>query len=346
MSTLLLYLLPAFLIQCGHAPVDTSATGYPVNYWDLKTGSHIAYIHIPSADTTASTTVIFLHGGPGASQLPAFGNEAPVAWYEKLAKQHFDIYIYDQAGSGLSGRMNDPAQYSVTRHINDLECIRVLAGGKPFILIGDSWGATLAARYMARYPAHVVKAIFTSPGSIDFRDWNSEYSATPRFPSGWYDWIKDTYGEKRLHRYIKLDRLMQTNVRKAYEFAGDKEMDKLADEFITAVIFKTCVYHQEYTKSPKFKMEGMGWWASQMTIYDLMNIPPVKDTLKANKTPVLVLRGDTDYLQPGIAEQYTQVFSNSVLIKVPQAGHFIWLDQPLTYREEIEKFLAGNNTER
>ncbi|HLO60455.1 MAG TPA: alpha/beta hydrolase [Bacteroidales bacterium] len=338
--------LLSLLLLNAFARCHPGDTGHVINnktlvkFWDLKTGSHIAYVHLPADDSANATPLIFLHGGPGACQVNSFGKEAPVEWYEKLTRNNFDVYIYDQSGSGLSGRLSDPTQYTVDRHVSDLEEIRIIIGNKSCILIGDSWGATLATHYMAKYPQHVLKAIFTSPGSIDLRDWNDEYSNVPRFLSGWYDWIGNQYGQERLNRYYKLDELMQTDVHKAYIFAGDKEMDQLADDFISAEILKTCVYHKSFTKSSEFKMKGMGWWASAMTIFDLMNIEPVKYILKQNTTPVLILRGDADYLSPGIANQYTTIFSNSRLVRVPRAGHFIWLDQPRTYRQEIENFLT------
>ena len=340
MKSVFIVLVFNIAICCKSVPsMGETDYGNYIKYLDLETGSHIAFINIPASDSDHATTLIFLHGGPGACQVNSFGKEAPVEWYKNLAKHQFNIIIYDQVGSGLSGRLSDPSKYTVDRHIKDLECIRLIAGDKPCILIGDSWGSTLATHYMAKYPKNVIKAIFTSPGSIDIRDWNDEYSPVPRFPFGWYDWIESKYGEERLNRYQELDKYMQTDIQKAYIFAGDKEMDQLADEFITSAIFKTCVYNQEFTNSPQFKMEGMGWWASVMTINNLMNIKPIKDTLRNNTTPVMILRGDVDYLHPGIAEQYKLLFSNSMYIKVPKAGHFIWLDQPEIYQQEIEKFL-------
>ncbi|HEX2968460.1 MAG TPA: alpha/beta hydrolase [Bacteroidales bacterium] len=336
MNTLFLFFL-SFLTTADNSDEISSYTP-TVGYWDLKTGSHIAYIHIPAVDSIHAIPLIFLHGGPGACQVNSFGKEAPVEWYTKLANK-YDIYIYDQVGSGLSGRLSNPESYTVERHVKDLENIRLIIGNKPCILIGDSWGATLASHYMAEYPRNVSKAVFTSPGSIDLRDWNEEYSSVPRFLSGWYDWIGSQYGEERLKRYFKLDELLQTDIHKAYEFAGDREMDQLADEFITAEILRTCVYNKAVTKSPEFRMKGMGWWVSIMTIWNEMNIKPVKDILKRNNTPVLILRGDADYLESGIAHQYTEVFSNSKLIRVPDSGHFIWLDKPAIYQKEIENFL-------
>ncbi len=339
-NIILILFLSSSFVQCQSKSTNpVSFSKNSVEYWDLKTGSHIAYVHVPAKDSVNAVPLIFLHGGPGACQVNSFGKEAPVEWYNKLAGKKFDIYIYDQIGSGLSARLNDPTQYTVERHVSDLEEIRNIIGNKPCILIGDSWGSTLASHYMVKYPQNVIKAIFTSPGSIDIRDWNDEYSSVPRFLSGWYPWIGYKYGEERLNRYYQLDKLMQTNIHKAYEFAGDEEMDRLADDFITAEIFETCVYNKAFTKSPEFRMNGMGWWASAMTIFDLMNSKPIKYILKQNSTPILVLRGDADYLEPGIADQYTTVFPNSKLIRIPKAGHFIWLDQPGIYRKEIENFL-------
>ena len=340
MKTILILLLIS-LITCCPFRSDAQTNEQPnlIKYWDLPTGSHIAYIHIPASDTINSIPLIFLHGGPGACQVNSFGKEAPEDWYRKLSRNCFDIYLYDQVGSGFSGRLSDPLQYSVDRHIADLECIRVIAGNKPCVLIGDSWGATLAVHYMARYPENVIKAIFTSPGSIDFRDWNNEYWPRPRFPQGWFNWIENRYDENGLMRYTKLDTLLQSDVHVAYEFAGDTEMDKLADEFITAEVFQYCVYNKAFTKSKEFRMEGMGWWASTMTVWNLMHILAIKDSLRQIKIPVLILRGDADYLQPGIAQDYSTFFSNSVFKKIPKAGHFIWLDQPEIYRNEIQNFL-------
>lgn len=343
---ILVFLISNTLVKCypenrNQPQNHISDSDSLVKYWDLKTGSHIAYVHIPAVNPVNSTPLIFLHGGPGACQVNSFGKEAPVEWYVKLASHNFDIYIYDQVGSGLSGRLTDPAKYTVDRHVSDLEEIRIIAGDKPCILIGDSWGASLASHYMAKYPQNVLKAILTSPGPIDLREWNDDQSDVPRFVSDWYDWIGDKYGKKRLKRYYELDKLMQTDIVKAYEFIGDKELDQLADDFITAEILRTCVYNEAFTESPEFRMEGMGWWVSVMTNFDLMNSKPVRFILENNSTPVLILRGDSDYLEHGIAEQYTKVFKNSRFIRVPRAGHFIWLDQLDIYQREIENFLLN-----
>ncbi len=46
--------------------------------------------------------------------------------------------------------------------------------------VGASWGGTLVATYMATYPQHVAKAIFTSPAPINEAEWSDEGLITSR----------------------------------------------------------------------------------------------------------------------------------------------------------------------
>jgi len=124
-----------------------------VRYWNLPTGSRLAYVHVPAQGAAKRTALLFLHGGPGAYQVSEFKRGR--AWYASLAQRGFDVYVYDQTGSGLSARLNDPRAYTVARHVADLEAIRQTIGAARMILIGDSWGATLAANYIAAHPDRV-----------------------------------------------------------------------------------------------------------------------------------------------------------------------------------------------
>lgn len=158
-------------LACGTGPQKVIEPAVPVEYWDLSTGSHIAYFHVPAAARKTRAAVVFVHGGPGAYQVASY--DVGKEWYAHLAQLGFAIYAYDQVGSGLSGRLADPAEYSVSRHVADLAAIVQKIGAQRLVLIGDSWGATLVAHYIAAHPGTVTKAIFTSPGALDPADWNA-----------------------------------------------------------------------------------------------------------------------------------------------------------------------------
>ena len=73
-------------------------------YWELPTGSHTAVLHTPARGVPKATPLILLHGGPGAFGVTASG----AAYYGTLARDGFDVYFYDQIGSGHSARLANP----------------------------------------------------------------------------------------------------------------------------------------------------------------------------------------------------------------------------------------------
>ena len=67
----------------------------PVGYWQLPTGSRIAYIHVPGARDSAQRlpALVLVHGGPGAYQVAHFTEHRD--WYDRLASLGLDVYLYD-----------------------------------------------------------------------------------------------------------------------------------------------------------------------------------------------------------------------------------------------------------
>jgi proline iminopeptidase len=309
----------------------------PVKYWNLSTGSHIAYISFQGRDSLRSTPIIFLHGGPGSYQVSEHINGYGQEWFEKLANNGFDVYLYDQVGSGLSARLSNPIEYTVDRHVEDIEAIRKNVGNKKIILIGSSFGASLAANYIASYPQYILKAVFVCPGYISASEWTDDRPINPCMTPEFREWIKKNKNKKEIRRYSKLDSLMQSNLKAAYEMAPDSEMDPLLDEFVNSIL-STTVFDKDLIKEKQIK--GMGWWSYTMICNDAVSgKTQPRQKLIGNQTPVLILRGDADYVPEAVANQYEETFPNSKFIRVKDAGHLIWLDQPEIYTREIEIFL-------
>lgn len=326
-----------YLLGCDVTIPKNKIPSKEVRYWSLSTGSNIAYVHISSPDSSKAIPLVFVHGGPGGYQLRSYLEGTGKKWFRKLANLGFDVYLYDQIGSGLSARLANPSEYKVERHVADLEAIRNKMGGKRFILIGDSWGASLTANYMAEYPDNVERAIFTSPGMIDLKEWMNPRDESPRMTTEFMNWVVNTQSKKVINLFFKLDTLMRTDIENAHVIAPDTLVDPLLDEFTNSVLVNT-VYDKELVN--KMKMHGMGWWVYTMTNYDAMtrdSHPLVK--LNLNSTPVLIIRGDSDYIDREVAHQYETIFTNSRFIEVSNAGHLLWLDKPDVYTKTIESFL-------
>src|SRR5688572_11128075 len=87
-------------------------------YWNLSTGSKIAYTFIESKGIKKPYPLIYLHGGPGSGI-----TDLQIETLRPLSNDGYDIYVYDQIGSGHSERLNDITQYTADRHKKDLEQI-------------------------------------------------------------------------------------------------------------------------------------------------------------------------------------------------------------------------------
>lgn len=148
------------------------------HFWQLSTGSRIAYVRIPARGREHATPLVFLHGGPAVADM-----RGEAAFFGRLARDGFDVYVYDEVGSGFSSRLPDPRDYSLQRDIDDLEAVRKGIKARRLVLIGHSYGAEIAAGYLAEHPQHVSGAVFSSPGPLDPND-GSEANITNRLSAG------------------------------------------------------------------------------------------------------------------------------------------------------------------
>jgi proline iminopeptidase len=304
----------------------------PLQYWDLPTGSHIAVVHFGAGRNP--TPVIYLHGGPGADFVTAV-REHP-DWWQRLGARGADVYVYDQIGSGLSARLRDPTQYTARRHVDDLDAIRRRIGAEHMVLIGESWGSTLAANYMAAHPGVVVRVAFVSPGPID------RTGAIPHLgmPDDIMAFLRATRPGAMRH-YEELDRLLAKDVRAAYALAPDAEMDTVLDDFVNIAVRGETVH--DPAQAGKLTMHGMGWWSYLMTNWDLSTHPfPVQKKLAGNRTPGIVVRAESDYIASAEAEKYLRVFPATRMIKIAKAGHIIWLEQPAALTQALESVIFSD----
>lgn len=94
---------------------------------------------------------IFIHGGPGGTHT-GFGGLISLA--DERA-----VILYDQLGSGMSDRPDNPENWRVERFVGELEAIRQALGVERWHVVGHSWGAALALEYAAAYPDHTASAV-------------------------------------------------------------------------------------------------------------------------------------------------------------------------------------------
>ena len=77
-------------------------------YWDLDDGSKIGYFKIDGRRPSKQSPIIFLYGGPGG-----LVKDDHIEALKVFSDQGYDLYFYDQIGSGHSTRLEDISGYSV-----------------------------------------------------------------------------------------------------------------------------------------------------------------------------------------------------------------------------------------
>ncbi|AXE81035.1 alpha/beta fold hydrolase [Streptomyces atratus] len=315
-------------------PMPTSAA-VPVppgvGFWKLPTGSRIAYVHVPAVGTARPTPVFFLHGGPGtpAEGIPAGGRE--------LAADGFEVYSYDQLGAGRSTRLRDITGYTVARQVADLDAIRRTLGADRIVIVGQSWGGSLAAQYLAAHSRHVAKAVFTSPGAL----WGHEY---PGSTAG-EPWSRLTPAQQaRLEklnstpRMLAASLLLDVNPGAAHALVGDREVDHWMHE--VALMGKDSASCQGAPPAAAHH-NPQGFYSNQILREDFERITDPRPNLRAAHVPSLVLRGECDFIKPAVTDEYRRTLPDSQLVTVKGAGHAISRGRPRLYTALLRAFLLG-----
>lgn len=315
---------------------------YPVNYnvphlqkragtqyWNLSTGSKIGYTLIKAKGPTKLDAVIYLHGGPGGHV-----TDKDIHMLSPLADSGYDVYMYDQTGSGQSSRLNNIEEYTVARHIADLKEIIQRTGKDKVILIGQSWGSILAGLFVADYPDKIEKIIFTSPGPVypvhmalaNIKAPDSFHLRSPYFTNA--------AGNEKANN-IRTKAMSFIAVKFGKKLTSDNE----ADDFATYLNYEVDRSTVCDTANILPEDAGSGYYAGVMTYNDLTKIKDKRPQMKNVKIPVLIMKGQCDNQKWGFTQEYLQLFQNSELTVIPGAGHFIAVEQPALYINTILHFL-------
>jgi proline iminopeptidase len=327
--------MAAVLVKVAFPPLDfpyePPAPLPNMAFWELPTGSRLAYTHIAAEGAAKETPIIFLHGGPGWVIL-----EGDVRFYSQLAGDGYDVYLYDQVGSGRSIRLGDVREYTTERHVADLEAIREAIGAEQVILIGQSWGNTLAADYMAAYPQRVSKVIFASPGAMwDVGRFRANYTGTANVSGG---------GPALPPLRVPLTVLLiGRNPILAGQIASERELESFFNTLPSASVLGQNYCLGDEAKVPDIEIRGSNQYVNRLTFASQESYPDPRPTLRQNQTPALILRGECEFMPRALAEEYEATLPNAQLVEVAGAGHSLIGSQPEQVLSLMRAFLAGRD---
>jgi len=302
-----------------------------VQYWELSTGSRIAYTLIPGKGSKRPDPIIFLAGGPGGSI-----GESDIRRLSFLSEDGYDVYLYDMVGCGFSSRLKNIQEYTADRHKRDLEEMVKKIGSPKVILLGQSWGAILAVLFAADNPGRLEKMIFTGPGPIqpvhrELGNLKAPDSLHLRKP-----YYSNRQGNDQANN-IRTRAMAFCALQFGIKLASDKEADDFAAYWNTEVD-RSVVCDTANSKRSQPRI-GAGFYVQIMTVASFNRTRDPRPNLKNSPIPVLVMKGQCDNQLWGFTHEYLDIFPNHQLAVIPAAGHAISLEQPELYKATIRGFL-------
>lgn len=320
--SLTLYLLMFYL------PVEqmTEFKRIPSGFWELSTGSKIAYYEYGN-NSDNKYPIIYVHGGPGS---PANSKDE---FIEPLTMMGYRVYQYDQVGCGKSSRLDNCNKYTLSRHVEDLEGIRKSIGTEKINIICHSFGGTLSSNYIARYPNRVDNCFFISPGIM----WAGDKTVSSINENGTKDEIKSFLKNPRYLFAQAISMIFPPNG--LFVLMDEEDLDNLFMKF-----------HDDLNMMPgsgefyNSKGAGYGFWANVMTGRSMMKSPSPYKKLTKFVGRSLVVKGQYDYVSFRATLQYRDHIPNSTLITIDGMGHAVGSDQIDEVFSNIKMFLLNGTT--
>lgn len=263
-----------------------------------------------------NTPIIFLHGGPGSTHNYFLA-------LKSLASDR-DIYMYDQIGGGRSSAIA-PKLWTIKTFVDELGLLVKAWKLDSFILMGASWGTTLALEYFLRAKhdekTKIEKIIFQSP----------LFSTT--------DWEKDA------NRLIKeLPKKTQTIITYCHEIEATDS--KVYQSAVFQYYLKHVLRSEKLLKKPRKpningnKIYAHMWGPSEFKATGTLKSYERVDQLKKLNIPVLLVCGKHDEATPHTVKKYHKIIKHSEFHIIKNASHCISLENPKDLLRVIKGFIT------
>jgi len=223
----------------------------------------------------------------------------------KLFSPFFHIYLVDQRNHGRSPKTDD---FSYDLLVEDLKDFADQHGLKTFYLIGHSMGGKVAMKFASRYPERLEKVVIVD---IAPRHYNPHHQEI-------INGLK-AVDIPNITSRIEAENQMATFI---------PEMD--VRQFLLKNLFR----------------DGQGKfdWRINLPVLEkaVESIGSPLDPLCRISIPTLFVKGEnSSYISQLDELQIPQQFSNSMIVKIPNAGHWVQAEQPQAFADAILPFFNG-----
>jgi proline iminopeptidase len=283
---------------------------------------HEGFVQVPGGPvwyrvfgSGTATPLIIVHGGPGSSSC-IFD---PLA---TLVSQIRPVVVYDQLGSGRSGRPMDSSLWNAKRSVRELAAIRRDLGLRKVHLMGHSWGSSVVADYIITMrPAGVESVVLAGP-----------LLSTKL-------WIDDA---KVLRAQLPAD--VQEVLRRNEE-AGTVHSKEY--EAATKVFYDRFLYHQAEVKRPEscaqapanYEIYQIMWGPTEFHATGNLLTFDVTPGLKRLTMPTMFTVGRYDEARLETVAKFQTMIPGSIVKVLENSGHMAPLEEYEAYSIILENFL-------
>jgi proline iminopeptidase len=145
-------------------------------------------VYVESIGRAGGVPAVYLHGGPGSGCQPD---------HRRLFDpERFHAVLFDQRGAGRSRPRGRRDANTLPHLIADMELIRQKFGFEGWMIVGGSWGATLALAYAQAHPDRVTGIVLRAAFLGTIAEIETAFlDVLPRFYPGLYDDFLSVLGE-------------------------------------------------------------------------------------------------------------------------------------------------------
>ena len=175
----------------------------PFNTFFLETEDKLHSIYVEECGNKNGIPIIYLHGGPGGSIDPKNRRY--------FNPKKYRIILFDQRGSGKSRPRGSITKNTTKDLVNDMEKIRNILQIKKWIIVGGSWGSTLALIYAIKNSSKVLGMVLRGVflGNKDEAYWAFHYSSKYFYPEI-IDAIENKLKQKNKKIFLKLGKMLES----------------------------------------------------------------------------------------------------------------------------------------
>ncbi len=260
--------------------------------------------------------LVCCHGGPGL-----WDYLEPVA---EMVDDLVTVYRYDQRACG---RSTGGPPYDVTTAVADLDVLRDHWDLPQWIVLGHSWGATLALAYGLAHPSRVQALIYLSGTGID-ASWKEEYHRNQDAlltPSEQRQ-IADLRAQLSIVQGVEFDAVERVYCELSWsaDIADRSRAQELARQLFVDGL------HINFQVNRVLGKEGDRFTQQ----------PTMVEQVAALRIPTLVIHGALDPRPARVARHLAQCMPSASYIELPNVGHLPWIEQPDLLRGVLRPFLT------